>query len=759
MTTNCATGPTGLVSRWRAEGNAVDDVGGRNGTLEGAVTFAPGKVGQAFSFDGASLVSVPDDPIWTLGTSPFTIGLWVKFNQIQGRDAFIGHDEGGGSTNKWIFWFDIQGHTTPPGNALRFHVNSPTIGPIDPVAGTWTPIPGQWYHVAVTRSGSTYTLYVDGSAIATANDPNAIPDPAYALTIGAAEGFRFNGLIDEVGIYNRALSSSEIQALAGPCSEEQASTAIASNFNSTSIQAGTAIWFNSIVKVGGLPDGGTLNFTGSTVRFAANGTSYSLPVPNASVTVASTVSQATTVFDAAANTWRTTVPVSYTGNVFLTGLAYTAPVNLPGGINPVTWSGNFSSPTAGVTASWKWAAAVYTQFGSSYDVDGVKPIDGNKLNPYVNSDHAGTPESFKAYVTGGARGGGGSNWTGGYSGTAAAPVALVAPEPRALILAAMNAGRGHACGVTASGEAYCWGANDQGQLGDGTTTSTQTAVRVATSLRFTQIDGGQWHTCGLTSSGTVYCWGFNAAGQLGNGTTVSSATPVQVPGGPYSAVRPGNEFTCALTTTGMVDCWGGYSTTAPTRVAGGPFSSLANAGGEFICALTPTQAAYCWGPNYYGQLGIGARSGGSETPVAVIGGLAFSSITTGYGHACAITTAGETYCWGWNAAGQLGDGTTTDRYAPVRVVGGPFAQVSGGGDHTCALTSSGTAYCWGWNSLGQLGAGITDQSRVTPVAVASQSVFSTIANGASFGCALEAGTGVTYCWGENYGSSPVKVTY
>lgn len=90
---------------------------------------------------------------------------------------------------------------------------------------------------------------------------------------------------------------------------------------------------------------------------------------------------------------------------------------LPGGINPVTWQGSFSTDTPGVEVNWKWAAAVYTGFSSDYNALGVKPVDDNTASIYKNSDHAGTPENFRSFVTGGARGGGGSNFTGGYSGT------------------------------------------------------------------------------------------------------------------------------------------------------------------------------------------------------------------------------------------------------------------------------------------------------------------------------------------------------
>jgi hypothetical protein len=211
--TGCVVPPSGMVSWWPGDGNADDIVGGLNGIPIDGVAFVLGKVDQAFAFNTANYVSVPDDPILTLGDRAFTIDLWVNFNRIQGHDPFIGHDESGGEYNKWLFWYDARGHEKPSGPALRFHINSPTLPPLDPVIAPWNPTIGQWYHVAVTRSDYTYALYIDGVQVATGTDVNTIPDPNVPLTIGKAESFFFDGLIDEVEIFNRALSTSEIQAI------------------------------------------------------------------------------------------------------------------------------------------------------------------------------------------------------------------------------------------------------------------------------------------------------------------------------------------------------------------------------------------------------------------------------------------------------------------------------------------------------------------------------------------------------------------
>ncbi len=200
-------------------------------------------------------------------------------------------------------------------------------------------------------------------------------------------------------------------------------SSITSNFNGTPINAGDFIWFTSVVKVQGLgSDPATIGFTGS-ISFTVDGTPYMIPVPSAVINFSPSAIVATTMF--CNGQWVTTVPLSgLAGNVFLDGVALQAPypAGFPGGIHNLTWQGMFFSLTPGLKIQWQWAAAVYASpiFGADYNALAVKPVDDNKASAYKNSDHAGTPENFRPYVVGGARGGGGSNYTGSYSGTAAA---------------------------------------------------------------------------------------------------------------------------------------------------------------------------------------------------------------------------------------------------------------------------------------------------------------------------------------------------
>jgi len=203
-----------------------------------------------------------------------------------------------------------------------------------------------------------------------------------------------------------------------PCAP--APTSISSNFNGTPIRENNFIWFSSVLKAQGLGSNPvTVRFDAQTIQFSAAGNPFVLNVPNASITFSPTATLATTTFNTVANEWETVVPSSgLSGNDFVSGLAFEVPFDFPGGINPVIWSGTFSSDTPGVSINWQWAAAVYTMFSTDYNLLGVKPVDDNMGSVYLNSDHAGTPENFKTFVTGGARGGGGSNFTGSLSATA-----------------------------------------------------------------------------------------------------------------------------------------------------------------------------------------------------------------------------------------------------------------------------------------------------------------------------------------------------
>ena len=273
------------------------------------------------------------------------------------------------------------------------------------------------------------------------------------------------------------------------------------------------------------------------------------------------------------------------------------------------------------------------------------------------------------------------------------------------------AGGEHMCAVTEDGDVLCWGSNYDGQLGNTTALDRNAPVHVAgLDGQASAVAAGLQHTCALTAAGGVKCWGHNEYGQLGNGTTEISRTPVDVAGlqSNVQAIALGMYHTCALTESGGVKCWGsnhvgqlGDGTTEdrlePVEVTG--LSSgveAVAAGGAVTCALLEGGSVQCWG------------SGIGNLPVEKTGfGGVVTTISAGGAHTCVLLESGAVKCWGANYAGQLGDGTTENRTDPVDVVGlsSGVEAVAAGSQHTCALLSDGKTQCWGSNSEGQLGNG------------------------------------------------------
>jgi hypothetical protein len=217
---------------------------------------------------------------------------------------------------------------------------------------------------------------------------------------------------------------------------------IAFNFNGTAIPAGDTLWFGSVFKISGMgASGASFQFTNDTISYVVGSTTYTINAPNASVTLAPSVMQATTTYDPGSNTWDTLLPMKFSGNGFIDGVAVPLPNGLPGGIKNVTWQGQFTSDTAGLSINWQWSAAAYKQFSGDYNALNVKPVDDNHVSAYQNSDHAGTPEAFLPYVTGGATGGGGSNYTGSLSSTqSVTPIQQAAPASLSGTVFGLNPG-------------------------------------------------------------------------------------------------------------------------------------------------------------------------------------------------------------------------------------------------------------------------------------------------------------------------------
>ncbi len=335
---------------------------------------------------------------------------------------------------------------------------------------------------------------------------------------------------------------------------------------------------------------------------------------------------------------------------------------------------------------------------------------------------------------------------------------------------AVSAGGTHTCAVTNQGKVKCWGDNEDSKLGDTSIIDRHTPVLVgALSNGMKAISAGDYHTCALSAGGAVKCWGVNDFGQLGDGTTTRLIPPEDVIGLASGVVEvsANYQYTCALTDTGGVKYWGNRffgsndpgsnfentNSSIPVDVEGLTSGVQAISTGKYhTCAVTEAGGVKCWGYNGVGQLGDGTTND-SLTPVDVVEltDVVVTDISAGDDHTCALTEDGEVKCWGKNFSGQLGNGETINSSTPEDVIGLTdvvVVDISASAYHTCALTESGGVKCWGGNSDGQLGDGTTE-TRTAPVDVdgLTNGVIK-VSTGEDHTCAITDTYGVK-CWGSN----------
>ena len=318
--------------------------------------------------------------------------------------------------------------------------------------------------------------------------------------------------------------------------------------------------------------------------------------------------------------------------------------------------------------------------------------------------------------------------------------------------------------TAAASDAYAWGYNASGRLGDNTTTNRSSPVSVVGGFTdWVQISGGNYHTAAVRANGTAWAWGNNERGRLGDGDTISKLSPVSVIGGftDWVQIAGGDRHTVALRTNGTAWAWGsgsngelGDGTTiskqSPVSVVGG-FTDWVQISSSHvhIMAIRANGTAWGWGNGQRGKIGDNTVTGRSS-PVSVIGGFTdWVQIAAGRDHTAAVRANGTAWCWGGNG-GKLGDNTVTSRNSPVSVVGGftDWVQIAAS-NHTAAVRANGTAWCWGYGSYGSLGDNnaITRSSPVSVVGGFTDWV--QIAAGYSGNSAAVRANGTAWSWGRN----------
>ena len=332
----------------------------------------------------------------------------------------------------------------------------------------------------------------------------------------------------------------------------------------------------------------------------------------------------------------------------------------------------------------------------------------------------------------------------------------------------------HSC-ANEGAQLYCWGQNEDGEIGDGTTRDANSRHLVMGVSDPAAVGLGEYTSCVCDRSGQAWCWGRNVEGELGLGSaSANSQTPIKVPGVANCAqIAGGGNHTCVLHQDMTVSCWGSNASgqvgqpasanascaeshgspvpciTSPVLVPGLSGVVEIRAGEQQTCVRKTDQSVWCWGDNSQGQLGDGTMTS-RNTPAPVTGlGADIVEIASGREFVCARHQTGTLSCWGSNSSGQFGNGNTTDSNVPVAADVTGAVQVGAGHQHTCVLRGSGVVSCWGANSTGQLGNGTYTDSLVPVDVIGLMHVpINSIAVGSTHSCARSS-AGPAFCWGEN----------
>ncbi len=330
----------------------------------------------------------------------------------------------------------------------------------------------------------------------------------------------------------------------------------------------------------------------------------------------------------------------------------------------------------------------------------------------------------------------------------------------------------HACGIKRDNTLWCWGQNDDGQLGIGSTTDSYVPVQVGTDtwmdVHGDEDPGGAYgHTCGIKTNGALYCWGTNSVGQSGTG---GGTTPALAATGTWMDIEAGRNLTCGIKTDGSLWCWGkddagqrgdgggagGDSSTPIRESTNSTWKSVTiNTSNSHVCAIKSDDTAWCWGSNGNGEIGDNTPTTRySPTAVATTGVTTWKWLSAGNSHTCGVKTDGSGWCWGSSGYGALGNGVDTGGFytpQPVTVSGvTTWDRINAGDFITCGVKTDGSGWCWGYGAEGNIGDGLTTNYSVPTQVLPGVSWYDVRPAWPVHGLKND---GTLWGWGENFNGS------